>query len=121
MKTAVRARQSRNARERRAARRTVERDAALYNALLDRYLRDGIPPTLERLARETGLSGKPSAKLAVARLARTGRVRMVRRMPVPADVLRIGPKCGACGKPLLLHPANGKLFDLEWRCPACSK
>jgi hypothetical protein len=93
-------------------RRTTDRDTAVYNALLDRYLRDGAPPTLDYLAKRAGLAGRPSARLAVQRLARAGRVRFVRRMPVPVDVLRIGPRCPACQQSVRLSSAG-------WRCPSC--
>jgi SOS-response transcriptional repressor LexA len=96
---------------------TTLRDAALYNVLLERYLQDGVPPTLADLARRSGMAGKASARLAVRRLVRAGWVRLVRRMPVPCDVIRSGPRCPKCESSLRASAASD---TLAWRC-ACSE
>jgi len=87
-------------------------------ALVRRYVRDGVPPTLSQVARDAGLAGASSARAALMPLVASGTVRQVRGHYVPTDVLRLPPRCPSCNAAARPELDGGRV---RWRCARCGR
>lgn len=89
----------------------------VLESLVRRYVRDGAPPTLCQMARDVGLAGASSARVALLPLLKAGAVRKVRGHYVPTDVLRLPPpRCPSCNAATHPELLEGRI---RWRCTRC--